>query len=100
MRRPARCCGSRRVLRGSLLQPVLRGLLLHPLPAHCCTAPSHHCPPNPPHHCAGAGQDIMDSSGPKGTDASGNPILQARVADGLGVAPRSRRAGGRVSAHI
>ncbi|KAL4422989.1 hypothetical protein ABPG77_005469 [Micractinium sp. CCAP 211/92] len=24
----------------------------------------------------GAGQDIMDSSGPKGTDASGNPILQ------------------------
>ncbi|EFN55932.1 hypothetical protein CHLNCDRAFT_145205 [Chlorella variabilis] len=28
----------------------------------------------------GAGQDIMDSSGPKGTDASGNPILQARAA--------------------
>ncbi|KAI7842609.1 hypothetical protein COHA_003713 [Chlorella ohadii] len=32
-------------------------------------------------HCVvcvaeGAGQDIMDSSGPKGTDASGNPILQ------------------------
>ena len=24
----------------------------------------------------GAGQDIMDSSGSKGTDASGNPILQ------------------------
>jgi hypothetical protein len=29
---------------------------------------------------SGAGQDIMDSSGPKGTDASGNPILQVRAA--------------------
>lgn len=42
-------------------------------------APPVHFPPTPPHPTpAGAGQDIMDSSGPKGTDASGNPILQVR----------------------
>lgn len=43
-------------------------------------------PPTHPPAPAGAGQDIMDESGPKGTDASGNPILQARPGVQLPVA--------------